>query len=85
MLGGIAAGIAENQFVGADAEQEGDLLEAVDGRLRGTGLVTLDLGDMYAEFVGHLLLGQSALLAELKHTGGEVHALGLGKGEALEG
>lgn len=67
---GTALIFVEDQSVGADRERYGESSQDVEGGLAGAGFVASDLGDVDADLVGELLLGERGGLARSDQAGG---------------
>lgn len=63
---------SEHEPVEADAEDDGEVGEDVEGRCAGAGFVATFLADVDANVVGEGLLGQASLFAGFDDTAGEV-------------
>lgn len=73
------AGI-EHKYIGRAIERDGQLLEAIEGRLCATAFVAFDLGDVDAGEIGQRLLAQPLGAAMLDESLSKGHATEPGKG-----
>ena len=65
----------EDEFVQADVQGQGDLLESFQRGLGAAGFVTANLVDVQGGQVGELGLGQALAFAHTKKVGGDAHAV----------
>ena len=72
LVGSTLSGV-EDQFIGGDAERQRDLLDGFEGRRGFASLVALDLGDVQADELGHVLLRQAFAPAQRGEALGNAH------------